>query len=85
MHDTFLNQNLYETIVTICRENAILKVNNLVVSVHADSHVNKDSIKGFFAEERNPLIDDLTDIEIRKCGVERLCAVIEQIDGEKQV
>jgi hypothetical protein len=83
MHDTFLNQNLYETIVTICRENSIFKVKNLVVTVHADSHVNKDSIKGHFAEEGNPLIGDFTDIEIKKCGAERLCAIIEQIDGEK--
>lgn len=83
MHDTFLNQNLYESIIDLCKENAIAKILDLTITVHTNSHISEDSIREYFSERKNALIGDWTNIMVRKQEIEPLTAIIDRIDGEK--
>ncbi|WP_352400851.1 hypothetical protein [Anaerotignum sp.] len=83
MHDTFLNQNLYDAITKLCDENAMAKITQLVIIVHTHSHINESSIREYFGDRRSKLIGDWTNVVIEKKEIEPLTATIEQIDGEK--
>lgn len=83
MHDTFLNQNLYESINSLCKENSIAKINKLIITVHTDSHICNESLREHFSDRKSSLIGHWTDIEVQKKEIEPLTATIEQIDGEK--
>ncbi|MBN7773969.1 hypothetical protein [Clostridium aminobutyricum] len=82
MHDTFLNQNLYDSIVSLCKENSISKIHKLILTVHTRSHICEQSIREHFGDRNNPLIDTDSDIVVQKKEIEPLTATIEQIDGE---
>ena len=83
MHDTFLNQKLYESIIGLCKENAIAKILDLTITVHTNSHISPKSIREYFSERNNNLIGDWTNILVRKLEIQPLTAIIEKIDGEK--
>jgi len=83
MHDTFLNQNLYDEIVSLCNENSITKINELIITVHTHSHICNQSIREYFTDRNNSLIGEWTNIIIQKEEIEPLTAVIEKIDGDK--
>lgn len=83
MHDTFLNQNLYESIIGLCKENSIEKIIKLVITVHTNSHISENSIREHFTDRKSKLIGDWTNIVVNKKEIEPLTATIEQIDGEK--
>ncbi|MHB1152380.1 MAG: hypothetical protein ACYCWE_03760 [Eubacteriales bacterium] len=85
MHDTFLNQNLYDAIVSLCDENSISKIDDIIITVHTDSHISEDSLREQFAESSNNLIDGLTEITVQRKDIQRLTAFIEHIGGEKRV
>jgi len=82
MHDTFLNQNLYEAIVELCGENSIAKIFDLTITVHTDSHISEDSIREYFSERENMLVGDWTNIQVLRREIEPLTAVIDEIEGE---
>lgn len=82
MHDTFLNQNLYESIIGLCKENSIEKIIKLVITVHTNSHISENSIREHFTDRKSKLIGDWTNIVVNKKEIEPLTATIEQIDGE---
>ncbi|MEA5084740.1 MAG: hypothetical protein VB018_11425 [Lachnospiraceae bacterium] len=83
MHDTFLNQNLYDSIVNLCKEHSIAKISNLIITVHTNSHISKESLREHFSDRNSALIGDWTNILVQKKEIEPLTATIEQIDGEK--
>ena len=83
MHDTFLNQNLYESIIGLCNEHSIAKILNLTITVHIHSHISEQSIREYFTDRNNTLIGDWTIVVIQKKEIEPLTATIDQIDGEK--
>jgi Zn finger protein HypA/HybF involved in hydrogenase expression len=83
MHDTFLNENLYESIINLCKENAITKVLNLLITVHTNSHISTESIREYFIDRNSKLLGEWTNIVVQKKEIEPLTATIEQIDGEK--
>jgi len=83
MHDTFLNQNLYESITGLCKENLMSKILNLKITVHTDSHICEESIREYFTDRKSGLVGDWTNILVHKQETEPLTATIEQIDGEK--
>ncbi|PJJ27964.1 hypothetical protein [Lacrimispora celerecrescens] len=82
MHDTFLNQNIFEAIVEICGENFIEKIFYLTITVHTNSHISEDSLRDYFSERNNTLIGDWTNILVLKREIEPLTAVIDEIEGE---
>lgn len=83
MHDTFLNQNLYDSITKLCMENSIAKILNLTITVHTNSHISKESIREYFSDKKSALMGDWTNVLVQKKEIEPLTATIEQIDGEK--
>lgn len=83
MHDTFLNQKLYESIVKLCVEHRITTLWKLTITVHINSHISKESIQEYFQERDSSYIGEWTDIIVQKKEIEPLTAIIEQIDGEK--
>ncbi|MDD4493548.1 MAG: hypothetical protein PHV32_04250 [Eubacteriales bacterium] len=83
MHDTFLNQNLYESIVGLCSEHSIAKILKLTITVHTHSHISEQSIREYFTDRNSALIGDWTTVMVQKKEIEPLTATIDQIDGEK--
>lgn len=57
MHDTFLNQNLYEAIVELCGENSIAKIFDLTITVHTDSHISESASANIFQKEKICLLE----------------------------
>ncbi|HZJ77966.1 MAG TPA: hypothetical protein VFD52_04110 [Clostridia bacterium] len=82
MHDTFLNENIYTTIVNICKQSSITRVNNLIVTVHTDSHITKESLREYFQDRSNTLVGVWTNIVVKHREIEKLTAVLDHIDGE---
>jgi len=83
MHDTFLNQNLYESIVRLCKIHSIFKILDITITVHLHSHISEESIRDHFTERNSTLIGNWTNILVQKKETEPLTATVEQIDGEK--
>lgn len=83
MHDTFLNENLYKSVVSLCKENSIEKIINLTITVHTKSHICEESLREHFSDRQSPLMGDWTNIVVQREEIEPLTATIEQIDGEK--
>lgn len=82
MHDTFLNERIYETLLKVCRENKILKINKVNIAVNIDSHISENSLREHFSERNNIMLGDWTEIIVEKQDVGKLNAVINSIEGE---
>jgi len=82
MHDTYLNQNIYDAILDLCRKHTIKKVDKLVITVHTDSHVSEKSLHDFFNDKHSQIVGDWTKITVLRKQIEKLTAVIENISGE---
>jgi Zn finger protein HypA/HybF involved in hydrogenase expression len=82
MHDTFLNERIYETLLKLCKENKILKLNKVNIAVNTDSHISENSLREHFSERNNSLLGEWTEIIIEKEDVGKLNAVIKTIEGE---
>jgi Zn finger protein HypA/HybF involved in hydrogenase expression len=82
MHDTFLNERIYEALLKLCRENKILKLNKVNITVNIDSHISENSLREHFSERNNNLLGQWTEITVEKQDVGKLNAVIKTIEGE---
>lgn len=82
MHDTFLNERIYEALLKMCHDSKILKLTKIHLIVNIDSHISKQSICEHFKERNNKLIDDYTKIIVEKQDVGKQSAIIESIEGE---
>jgi Zn finger protein HypA/HybF involved in hydrogenase expression len=82
MHDTFLNERIYDVLLKLCQENKILKLNKVNIAVNTDSHVSENSLREHFSERNNNLLGEWTEIIVEKEDVGKLNAVIKSIEGE---
>ena len=82
MHDTFLNERIYEALLKLCRENKILKLNKVNIAVNIDSHISENSLREHFSGRNNNLLGEWTEIIVEKQDVGKLNAVIKTIEGE---
>ncbi|WHH60790.1 hypothetical protein [Petroclostridium sp. X23] len=82
MHDTFLNERIYEALLKLCQENKILKLNKINIAVNIDSHISENSLHEHFGERNSNLLGDWTEIIVEKQDVGKLNAVIKSIEGE---
>lgn len=83
MHDSLLFEKTYNTVHELCENNSIKKVNEIKLIVSMDSHVDGPHMLSHFIERDNILFGDWTNVIVEKCDIEKLTAVIERIDGEK--
>lgn len=82
MHDTFLNERIYEALSKLCQENKILKINKVSIAVNVDSHISETSLREHFSERNNSLLGNWTEIIVEKQDIGKLNAVIKSIEGE---
>lgn len=82
MHDTFLNQRIYEALLELCRENKISRLKKVNIAVNIDSHISENSLREHFSERNSHLVGDFTEVSLEKQDVGRLNAVINSIEGE---
>lgn len=82
MHDTFLNERIYNALMKICSENKILKFNKISLTVNTDSHISAQSLREFFNQRNNQFLDDWTEIIVEKQNIGKLNAIINSVEGE---
>ncbi len=82
MHDTHLIEKIYESVAELCRQNFIVKVNNLDIEVDEGSHINGPHLLDHLIDRDSSLFGDWTNIEVKYRPFEKLTAVITSIDGE---
>lgn len=82
MHDTFLNERIYETLLKLCQENKVLKLSKVNIAVNIDSHISANSLREHFSERNSNLLGDWTEIIVEKQDVGKLNAVIKSVEGE---
>ena len=82
MHDTFLMERIYESLVNLCKKNNIGRVNKITVTADTKSHINENSLLEYFCTKNPELTENLTKVTIEKKDVGNLMAIIEKIEGE---
>lgn len=83
MNDKILLENVRKDLEMICKENCIGKVNKLQISVDADSHVDKESLKKHLNSGNKALVGEWTEIVIQeKQNLEGETAIIESVSGK---
>lgn len=83
MHDSLLFEKMYKTVRELCEIHSIRRVNEIKLAVSMDSHLDGPHMLGHFMERDNTLFGDWTNVIVEKRDIERLTAVVESIDGEK--
>ena len=83
MQDSFLNINIYDAILDLCRQYSIVKLTELKISVHTKSHITKESLLEQFISRNSNIVGDWTQIVVEKKETPKLTAVIEHIYGER--
>jgi Zn finger protein HypA/HybF involved in hydrogenase expression len=82
MHDTFLNERIYDALLRICQENKIQKMSKICLEVNTDSHINEISLREHFRERNNNVVGDWTEIIVEIQDVGKLNAIIKSVEGE---
>lgn len=82
MHDTFLNERIYEALLELCKENKLSRISKAIITVNVDSHITESSLREYFSERSCGLLGDSTEIIVERQDVGKLNAVIRSIEGE---
>ena len=64
MHDTFLNERIYEALLKLCKENKILRLNKVNIAVNIDSHISENSLREHFSERNNSMLGRITSYNV---------------------
>jgi len=83
MHDSFLVMDIYDAVLDLCRQYSIVKLTELVVSVHQDSQITKESILEQFVFRNSNIVGDWTQIAVEKKETEKFKVKIEHIFGDQ--
>jgi len=83
MHDSFLVMDIYGAVLDLCRQYSIVKLTELVVSVHQDSQITKESILEQFVSRNSNIVGDWTQIAVEKKETEKFKVKIEHIFGDQ--
>lgn len=83
MHDTYLLNNISKALKEICEKNNINRVNEVVITVNNDSHINQSNLHEHLSKEHRSLIGEWTNIRVIKDDIGELKAIIRMVQGEK--
>jgi len=83
MHDSFLVMDIYDAVLDLCRQYSIVKLTELVVSVHQDNQITKESILEQFVFRNSNIVGDWTQIAVEKKETEKFKVKIEHIFGDQ--
>lgn len=76
------NDSLYEVIAQLCANNSLVRVNNLILTVHNSSRISEHAIREYFQENNSTLVGEWTNITVEKRKIDNLKAIIQRVDGE---
>ncbi|MBB6218611.1 Zn finger protein HypA/HybF involved in hydrogenase expression [Anaerosolibacter carboniphilus] len=82
MHDTILLGRISQALDGLCKENNILKVDQILVGVSPNSHVNSENLKTYLQEHNAPAVGEWTDVLVQKEEIEEQSAVIHSLKGD---
>ena len=81
MHDTHLIEKIYQSIMTLCKQNAIVKINQISIEVDESSHIEGPHLLSHLIDRDSTMFGDWTVITLTHKPYERLTAIIQSIDG----
>lgn len=82
MHDTHMIEKIYESIAEICRQNSIVKVNDIHIEVDKGSHITKVLLLEHLSDRDSSLFGIWTNVHVAYQPFEKLTAVITSITGD---
>ena len=82
MHDTHLIEKIYQSIVTLCKDNSIVKLNVINLEVDEGSHIEGPHLLSHLKDRDSEMFGDWTVINVVRMPYAKLTAVIKNIDGD---
>jgi Zn finger protein HypA/HybF involved in hydrogenase expression len=82
MHDTHLIDKIYQSIAALCRQNGIIKVNELEIEVDEGSHIEGQHLLSHLIDRDSAMFSDWTTVHVEHKPYEKLTAIIKGIDGD---
>lgn len=82
MHDTHLIEKIYQSIVALCRQNGIVKVNEIEIEVDEGSHIEGPHLLSHLIDRDSTMFGDWTTVHVELKPYEKLTAIIKSIDGD---
>ena len=82
MIETVILGKVSKQLEKLCRENNIIKLQEIVVEVDSNSQVNNEILKSYLKEYNNPLVGEFTEIIVNIEEYEEESAVILSLKGE---
>lgn len=83
MHDTFLMQNIIETIKKICKDNNFVRVQAIELMVNWNSHITRAHLTKHLVELCDGYVDEDTMVVVNYSDIQELTAQINYIEGEE--
>lgn len=83
MHDSFLLHRLAASLQRICDENRLNNIKEMVIDVSADGHITSEDLKEHLLEIIPHLVNQNTEISIRKTALDEQNAVIYMLKGDR--
>lgn len=82
MHDTHLIEKIYQSIVALCRENGVVRVNEIDMEVDEGSHIEGPHLLSHLMDRDSAMFCEKTVIHVYHKPYEKLTALIKRIDGD---
>lgn len=82
MHDTHMIEKLYQSVVRLCSQHSIVKVNRLRVEVDEGSHLDGAHLLAHLTQRDSTLFSTETQVELVQKPYDHLTAIITDIDGD---
>ena len=82
MHDTHLIEKIYQSIVDLCMQNGVVRVNEIHIEVDEGSHIEGSHLLSHLKDRDSAMFGDQTVIRVEHKPYEKLTAVIKSIDGD---
>lgn len=82
MHDTHLIEKIYQSIVALCRQNKIARVNGLEIEVDEGSHIEGEHLLSHLIDRDSVMFGAWTTVHVEHKPYEKLTAIIKSIDGD---
>lgn len=82
MHDTHLIEKIYQSIVALCKQNGIVKVNEIEIEVDEGSHIDSPHLLSHLMDRDSEMFGNWTSVHVQHKPYEKLTAVIKRIDGD---
>lgn len=82
MHDTHLIEKIYQSIVDLCRQNRVVRVNEIDIEVDEGSHIEGPHLLSHLKDRDSAMFGNWTVINVEHKPYEKLTAIIKSIDGD---